>query len=248
MSERPVEWLHRLPRPRPVPDRDAHLLDLCRGRRVLHVGAVDSGLLSERLDRQHWLHAALCGAAQRCVGVDIDARGLERARGLGYTEMYLADVEQPDWAAPNGPFDVVLAADVIEHVASPGQLLHGVSRAMDPVGRLVLTTPNAYRIENAVLAWAGFELIHPQHILLFSPRTLLALLDRHGFEVEEVFVYPTTGSLEFRTGEGIRRRAGKVAYTLLDQTGRFLWGKRRGYLADGLGIVARRRIPTGRTV
>ena len=45
-------------------------------------------------------------------------------------------------------FDVVLAAEVIEHVAHPDEFLHSLARFVKPGGHVVLTTPNGGYFRN----------------------------------------------------------------------------------------------------
>ncbi len=236
-----IEWLQAHTRPQKVADRDEFLVSLCRGVSILHVGAVDSGMLTRRMEDRKFLHQRVTEAASACVGVDVDAAGIQRLGELGITNIRHVDVESPGWSVEGGPFDLVLAADIIEHLTCPGNLLEGASRSMGPSSRLVITTPNAYRLENVLLARAGRELIHPQHSALYSPATLRAALTRHGFQVHSMFVYPGKGKATFRSGEAWTRRMGKLAYATLDAAAAFLLRSRSTYLADGLGVIATRR-------
>ena len=41
-----------------------------------------------------------------------------------------------------GPFDVVLAGDVLEHVRDPGRVLEQARELLAPGGRLIVSVPN----------------------------------------------------------------------------------------------------------
>lgn len=174
--------LHRLPPARLV-DRFEHLTQLVAGRRVVHVGFVDSGYHEMQAGAGTWLHAHLASVAGSLVGIDVDAAGVDRARADGY-EAHAADACDADAVAALGiaPADVVLAGEVIEHVDAPGRFLESMKVLVGPGGRLVLTTPNASSLGNAVLAFGGIEITHPDHVLQFSWLTLDTLLRRHGWE------------------------------------------------------------------
>jgi 2-polyprenyl-3-methyl-5-hydroxy-6-metoxy-1,4-benzoquinol methylase len=81
------------------------------------------------------------------------------------------------------PFDAVVAWHVIEHLADPRQFLEEIAGLLRPGGILALRTPN---IDSAVAKLSGRAwewLSPPDHIYLFSARTLSCLLRACGFEV-----------------------------------------------------------------
>ncbi|MBK6425576.1 MAG: methyltransferase domain-containing protein [Blastocatellia bacterium] len=47
-----------------------------------------------------------------------------------------------------GTFDLVIASEVIEHVAHPDQFLAHLARFLEPQGRIVVTTPNGSFFRN----------------------------------------------------------------------------------------------------
>ena len=177
-----LSMMHRLPPARLV-ERFAYLTDLVAGHRAVHVGFVDAGYQSMQTGAGTWLHAHLDSVASSLVGVDVDVDGVERARADGY-EAYAADACDADAVAALGiePAEVVLAGEVIEHVDAPGEFLEAMKHLVAPGGRLVLTTPNASSLGNALLAFGGIEITHPDHLLQFSWLTLDTLLRRHGWE------------------------------------------------------------------
>lgn len=233
-----LEMTHRLPRARVV-DRVPFLVEAVRGRRAAHLGFVDTGCwqLHERLDL--WIHAHLDRAAAHLVGIDVDEAGVERARANGY-EAYRADGRDPDALAslPIDPVEVVVAGEVIEHIDDVGSFLSGLRPLVEPGGRLVLTTPNASGLLNSVAAVAGYEVNHPDHVVLFSWYTLSNVLARHGWVVEEVATYvPKVKDMAGLTGRA--RLLGRGAAVLL-ATERLLGRLGRPFAADGLIVVARR--------
>src|SRR6516164_237277 len=69
-------------------NRDAVLIDLTRGERVIHVGCTDWPLTNRKLDDGTLLHEALLKAAADVRGVDVDEPGIEKLRsrlGGSYT-------------------------------------------------------------------------------------------------------------------------------------------------------------------
>ena len=107
---------------------------------------------------------------------------------------------------------------------------------------LVLTTPNASGLGNALAALAGFEVNHPDHVALFSCRTLTALLERHGWSVVEIRTYvPRVKATGERSRKVRMLRAGGAGLRWLELAAGRLG---RPFAADGLIMVARRAVAT----
>ncbi len=84
----------------------------------------------------------------------------------------------------NHSFDVILASEVIEHLADANAFLTECWRVLAPGGCLLLTTPNLWDIRRpwARLTrkiWSGYQ--DPTHINLMTPRRLVKLLNKAGF-------------------------------------------------------------------
>ena len=79
--------------------------------------------------------------------------------------------------------------EVFEHVDNPGGFLQGVESLLAPGGTAIVTTPNASGWFNSVAALANFEVNHPDHIVMFSWRTLSNLMRRNGLEVVDAATF-----------------------------------------------------------
>lgn len=191
-SDPSINWLQPLPKEPPV-DRRELLVDLSRGRRVIHLGFTDEHQTEAKVQQGRWLHAALADVASELVGLDVDEPGVERAKAAGY-EAYVVDVH--DRAALDAlalePADVVVAGEIIEHLESPGQFLRAVAPLLRPDGVLVVTTPNAYRLAGFLAPVLGEELIHPDHVGIHSIHTLRTLGERAGYRVDRLGYYQNT--------------------------------------------------------
>ena len=236
--ERRIRWRHRLPRRGPV-DRHEALVEAARGRRVVHVGFVDE-LAATKLAQGVWLHARLADVASALVGLDADEDGVAWARSENL-EAHVVDAQSAEAVAALGlePADLVVAGELIEHLDAPGPFLRAMRMLTRPDGRLVLTTPNAYRLLNLLAPLSGAELVHPDHTAWHSPQTLRTLLERNGWTVDEVAYYRNPWRQVGRA-DGLRPflagHAANVARATLGAAGRLA-----PYWSDGLIVVARPR-------
>lgn len=240
MSQAQLEMVHALPKARLV-DRIDHLAELARGRRVIHVGFVDAGYQEMQESAGTWLHAHLERTASALIGIDLDETGVSRAREAGY-EAYVADCRDPGALRELGidPAELVIAGEVIEHLDDPGSFLEGLHGLVADGGTLVLTTPNASGLLNGAAAMAGAEINHPDHVLLFSWRTLTNLLARHGWEHLRTATF--VPAVKEAPGRGLKTRllgwAGRFVLWLERTIGR-LWAP---FVADGLIVEAKRSV------
>lgn len=137
--------------------------------RILDVGA-GAGLFLSQARRRGW----------EVHGVELSDFGPLFARIHFHLEIQRGTLAEAN--LPDGHFDVVMLQDTIEHVPDPKPMLQKVNRILRPGGCVVISTPNFSGLGRKVLGkrWA---LISPyEHLFLFGPRSMRAILDATGFE------------------------------------------------------------------
>lgn len=230
---------HRLPRAQLV-DRIEFLVGASRGLRVIHVGFADARYRHLQKESESWLHEHLGEVASSLVGVDVDVAGVEEARSLGF-EAYAADCCDREALAGLGlePGDVVIAGELIEHVRCPGDLLGALHVLCRPGGTLIVTTPNASGWVNPMAALAGYEVNHPDHVVLFTWSTLTNLLQQEGWDPQRAATFVPRvkpgGPGGFRMA--LLALAARVALGIQRVVARSF----APFVADGLIVVARRQ-------
>lgn len=234
-----TDMIHRLPRVRLV-DRIEWLMQRCRNKSVIHVGFADTGFREQQQRSNRWLHAHLNTVSAELVGIDTDPTGVNAAIADGY-EAHVADCTDPAAVSALGlaPAEVVVAGEVIEHVDAPGPFLDGLRMLCRSDGQLIITTPNAYGLANPISALLlGAEINHPDHVVMFTWRTLTELLRRHGWQVVESATYVPAVRRDDRSGwfsSGWLRSLGAQVTLSLE---RLLGRLGRPFCADGLIVVA----------
>jgi len=179
----------------PLVQRVEYLLARSNGKRVLHLGCTNAPYTAQSLADGSLLHLRLRDVASELHGVDIDQAGVDVLAARGVTHLHAGDVG--DLAADlvaAGPFDIVIAGEIVEHLTNPGTFLRNVRQVMGPQTRLLVTTVNAYcgfRLAQYALRGRGghAEPVHPDHVAYYSQATLARLLTTQGLVVTGQWFY-----------------------------------------------------------
>ncbi|MDE1896283.1 MAG: class I SAM-dependent methyltransferase, partial [Rhodospirillales bacterium] len=100
-----------------------------------------------------------------------------RELGLDIRQGYFTEDTLSD-----GPWDVIISTEVIEHLSEPPAFLRLMRRAIAEDGILLLTTPNADWITPALSNGELYALLAPgAHVVLQSPQSLRMALEAAGF-------------------------------------------------------------------
>lgn len=147
------------------------------GERVLEIGP-STGYITEHLVRN-------LGCS--VVAVETSAAAAAVTRSRVEVEVIVPPAELPP--RYRGTFDVLLCADVIEHVADPAVFLETLLPYLRPGGRLVLSVPNVahwsvrLRLLGGRFDYEPTGLLAADHLRFFTRRSLQALLEAVGCRV-----------------------------------------------------------------
>ncbi len=134
------------------------------GLQILDLGCRDGALSETYLDGNH------------VIGVDVDRAALARAQERGL-ETAWADADET-LPFPDESFDVVVAAEVLEHLRLPERALAEAMRVLRPGGLLVGSVPNCFRLKSRLRFLLGRPPeSDPTLLHLFDPAGVARLLD-----------------------------------------------------------------------
>ncbi len=88
-------------------------------------------------------------------------------------------------AFPAASFDAITMWQVLEHIPDPAAALSSARVLLKDDGFLLVSVPNISSLQARFGRDLWFSLDLPRHIWHFSPSTLLRLLEKSGFRVEE---------------------------------------------------------------
>ncbi|WP_445220287.1 class I SAM-dependent methyltransferase [Bradyrhizobium sp. Pa8] len=167
------------------------LVDICRGKRVLHVGCCDHlPLIKRKIENRDWLHGLITECSEYTVGVDIDADAVrEASRISGLDNMVAGDVTsgQKIDAISGRKFDIAVFGEVVEHIPNPVSFLSRFRENYgDVVDQIVITVPNAFRGGNIKGILKNVETINSDHRFFFTPYTIAKVAIDAGYAPVEV--------------------------------------------------------------
>ncbi len=146
--------------------------------KILDLGC-SSGLLAERL---------------RAIGHQVI--GVDTAEIDGVAErvsaFYKADLNDGIPPEVGTDFDVVLAADVLEHLADPASLMDQIRRVLSPEGSVLFCVPNIahwYPRFRATLGMFDYDqrgILDATHLRFFTRRSISRLVEREGFTIRRI--------------------------------------------------------------
>ena len=150
------------------------------------------------------------GRVDRLVAADLDA-GLPRA------------------VAEEGPFDVVLALDVLEHLRDPDRLLRELHDVCSPEATLVASIPNIghwyprLRIGVGRFDYDHRGILDATHLRFFTWRSFSSLAYRAGWLVEERRLTGLPLEILDRDARNGSKRPVRTLVARIDSAGRAVW-------------------------
>ncbi len=152
------------------------LAELCRSRRVLHIGCADWPIFSPASN----LHLGLLPSCAEIFGLDKNKLGLDLLNPYCPPGSLFSDFSA---AATRGPFDLVIVPDVLEHVGNLEDFLTSIG-TLD-AGKFVFTVPDAGRCAHLSHFFQDtesnyyHEVVHPDHNCWFTPTTLKTCIEKY---------------------------------------------------------------------
>jgi len=151
----------------PVINREAFLMKSAKDKTVLDIGCTGPmGKMLRQVAKEHH-------------GIDVLPDVFEER----YYQMDLDHSEQLPYIPD---LDVIIAAEVIEHLSNAGHFLD-LLREQDKT--VILTTPNAHGSVTQYYAMRGIDHVNGEHVAWYSWYTLKVLVERHGFELSKWYWY-----------------------------------------------------------
>jgi 2-polyprenyl-3-methyl-5-hydroxy-6-metoxy-1,4-benzoquinol methylase len=147
--------------------------------RILDLGC-SGGLFAERAR----------AAGHHVTGVDaMEVSGVRERTD----RFFVADLEEGIPAEAGGRYDIVVAGDVIEHLARPTQLLKDIGTVLRPGGQLLLSVPNfghwypRVRVGTGLFGYDRRGILDSTHLRFFTRSTLRRTVRSAGFDIIEEY-------------------------------------------------------------
>ena len=163
--------------------KDEVVLETCAGKTVLDVGCIGQ---DRDFTSDNWLHNKIKSVATNTDGVDLLLDEIAILREKGYS-MYSVD----ELRQMNNRYEVIVMADVIEHVDDPVNVLKFYSSFLLPNGIILITTPNSNRANNFInILFNNNYTVNPEHTCWFCPRTFSEVVSRTDLTIKDFFWAP----------------------------------------------------------
>ena len=156
------------------------LLDGSEPLRILDVGCSGGRLAEQLRERGHHV-----------TGIDLADTPEVSQRVDAFVR---ADLEQGIPNEVGSDYDVVIAADVIEHLRNSDQLLRQIAERLHPEGRLLLSVPNFghwYPRLRSLLGIFDYDqrgILDKTHVRFYTRRSLLKQVRKAGYQVQAMRV------------------------------------------------------------
>lgn len=173
---------------------------------VLDVGFWGQGMT---ISSPNWVHRILLSRAAKVYGLDIDF-DLDKISPPEYYKK--GNAENFDFEVK---FDVIFAADLIEHLSNPGMFFQACARNLKPGGRLIITTPNCFNLFNIAEKFSKSEpTVNSDHVCYFNNKTIKRLLEKNNWQMREIhYLY----SLDKNFKESVKKKILNIIYFVLSK-------------------------------
>jgi len=152
----------------------------CNDFNILEIGCGEGNTLVE-LKKQ--------GKAKFVAGIDI----VDFNQSSKLDRFVLADIETDNINLPDEYFDIIICADVLEHLKDPWKTLEKIKKYLKPNGIIIASIPNIREIRTlaSILIKGDFQyvdagILDKTHLRFFCKKNIMELFERTGYKVEKI--------------------------------------------------------------
>jgi len=166
-------------------ERDDYVLQICRNKRVLHIGATDCPYTKEKYKNEQLLYVKLSDIASEQIGIDSDRESSEflNSKQIKNSKIIVADMNATQQLGFNP--EVIIFGETLEHLMNLETSLSNLKKMMNSNTIMLISVPNAFSFQNFIYAIRRRELQHPDHSVAFTYKTLTQLLSKNKFEITD---------------------------------------------------------------
>lgn len=154
-----------------------------------------------KLNKQSKLLDVGCGSGEflnqissetgcQVYGVDISEAASKAAKESYAIDIFNGPITEAPF--PANSFDVITAWWYLEHVPNPSRVLRKMSNLLKSDGVCIIGVPNINSFNARIFKDKWYHLDCPRHLYIYSPDTIIKLLDKTGFVVIKIFFDKTS--------------------------------------------------------
>lgn len=166
------------------------IYDLCRGKKVLHLGCTDHlPTIDYKIKRGTYLHQQLSFTASKCLGIDINEEAANHLKTYGIDNVLIADITKPgNSSILDEQWDYLLMGEMLEHVDNPVDFLRRIGENYgSSIDKVIITVPNAFGWIHMMQALQqGREWVNSDHRYWFTPYTLSKVVHQAGMDIDDL--------------------------------------------------------------
>lgn len=173
------------------------------------------------------------GKIHEAVGVDFTMIPESNQQNPLLDRFIAADIQQQQLPLTREHFDILLCADVLEHLSDPWQVLRYLKQFLKKEGYLIISVPNIreFRVLNKIFLKGDFAygpsgILDKTHLRFFCKKNIAGMVREAGFDIRTVAPGFKTCPLQKR-----RKRFSQFTLGIFDQ-----------FLAQQYIVVARKPV------
>ena len=167
-------------------NRDFLIIEKCKNKKVLHLGATDAPYTKEKLENNLLLHKHIENVSKKVTGLDIDKPSIEFLSQQGIKNIHYFDMN--NLSELDIEVDVIIFGEIIEHLENLNIAFENIKNVMHHDTELIITTPNLFYLHNALQIFLkNHELVHHDHKVGFTFGIINQLLNANGLEISDFY-------------------------------------------------------------
>lgn len=160
------------------------LLPRCKTNKILELGAGTGETL---------LAAKSLGLASEVVGIDLVKIENSNQSNPDINKFIIGNIESLDLELEENYFDVIICADVLEHLVEPLLVIKKISKHLKMGGIFISSIPNIrhYTVMRSILVYGDFDyedggILDKTHLRFFCRKNVIKIFQENGYDVIKI--------------------------------------------------------------